>query len=508
MKTKIFLFIFLSSLIVNAQLTLSQKYDNYRSRFNSKFSVWGCAKGQGIPMSTRETVFSGNSINHWGDAGISLGWYIGMLATEYEIKKISNQNYSQTVQELYLALRTINRLDSVAEIYYGGVSDINGFFVRDDVSPSMIYATNSVNPLFFNSDSCIVSNYACGSSYCLPLSSLCLGNLDNEESQDQFYHLMMGLSLCAKYCNENYGGINISFEAKQITNRLINYIKQNAWIIKNPVSGNNVSRGENTTAYCNGIAKAGYNITGLNYDDATTGGFTATYSWNIFPTINFPVGASLTADNVHMFLATAAVANDNRAAVDSYALSYKMEIYPLLRQVLYGGPNLIHDSVYNNLLNKADENGNYYYSPTSKSSGGTWYSENMFVWPNRNLASAAGTNTLSFSFGEYHGLDFMLLHNLVQLKQLTLGYNENSLETAFAVYPNPANDILKIKNSLNREATLYIYDAYGRLLLETKLKAFNDTIELKEGGLPSGVYIYKVFCDGKEIKKEKLIISG
>jgi hypothetical protein len=506
MKIKILFIILLNSVIINAQITLSQKYDNYRVRFNSKFCVPGSGKGQGIPMSTRETVFSSNSINHWGDAGISLGWYIGMLATEYEIKKINNQNYSQTVHELYLALNTINRLDSVAEIYYGGVSDINGFFIRDDVSPSMIYATNAVNPIFFNSDSCIVSNYACGSSYCLPLVGLCLGNLDNEESQDQFYHLMMGLSLCAKYCNENYGGINLSARAKETTDRLINYIKQNAWIIKNPVSGNNVSRGENTTAYCNGIAKAGFNITGLNYDDATTTGFAATSSWNIFPTINFPVGASLTADNVHMFLATAAVANDSRSSVDSYALSYKMEIYPLLRQVMYGGPNLIPDSVYTNLLNKADENGNYYYSPTSRSTGGTWYSENMFVWPNRNMASAAGTNTLSFSFGEYHGLDFMLLYNLVQLKQLTLGYSENNLENTFVLYPNPTNSNLKIKNLLNKEALVCFYDLHGRLLSETKLNAFHNEIELKEGVLPSGVYIYKVFCESKEIKNEKVII--
>lgn len=507
MKTRVLLFIFLNSAIVNAQLTLSQKYDNYRLRFNSKFSVWGSGKGQGIPISTRETVFSSNSINHWGDAGISLGWYIGMLATEYEIKKINNQNYSQTIQELYLALNTINRLDSVAEIYYGGVSDMNGFFVRDDVSPLMIYATNAVNPTFFNSDSCVVSNFACGSSYCLPLSSLCLGNLDNEESQDQFYHLMMGLSLCAKYCNENYGGINLSSEAKEITNRLINYIKQNAWIIKNPVSTNNVSRGENTTAYCNGIAKAGYNITGVNYDDAVTSGFAATYSWDIFPTINFPVGASLTADNVHMFLVTAAVANDSRSSVDSYALSYKMEIYPLIRQVLYGGPNLIHDSLYNNLLNKADENGNYYYSPTSRSTGGTWYSENMFVWPNRNLASAAGTNTLSFSFGEYHGLDFMLLHNLVQLKQLTLGNRENSLENSLVVFPNPTNGNLTIKNSINKAALVCIYDLRGKLLFSKPLNAFYNDVYLGEELLPSGTYLLKVFCESKELKSEKLIIS-
>lgn len=511
MKTTLLFLLITFTLNTQSQTPLQQKYNNYKTRLNNKFVFVGLNAGQSIPLSTRQTVYGADSLNHWGDAGITLGWYIGVLSTEYEIKRRANANYSQTVIELYSALKAINRLDSVAEVYYGGTSNLNGFFLRDDVSPPMIYASNAVNPIFFNSDSCLVSNYACGSSYCLPITStVCIGSLNNEESQDQFYHLLMGLSFCAKYANITHNGVNLSAEAKNITNRLITYMKQTNWIIKNPITGNDVSRGPNATAYCNGIAKAGLNITGIDYSDATTNGISAQLVWNGFPTINFPVDASsLTNDNVHMFLATAAVANDARASVDNYAVNNGMLIYPLIRQVLYGGPNLINDTVYVNLLDSADTNGNFYYPGGHKSTGGTWYSENMFVWPDRSKASAVGTNTLTFTHGEYHGLDFMLLHNLMELKQQT-GVGIQSYESVadVNVYPNPTNGLFTINSNHFKTSTLLIYSMDGKLVFSKSLMPNQTSITINAVGLSNGIYIYKITNDNNvDYKIGKLVIA-
>lgn len=493
MKIATLTLINLISLSLLAQQNTTKTYDFYKNRLNTKFCVVGPNAGQSIPVSEHKSGINADSINHWGDATITLGWYIGVLATEYEVNRLHNQNNIQTTQELYYAISALNRLDSVAEVYYGGIASLNGFFIRDDVSPTMIGATNVTTPILFNADSCLVSNYACGAAYCLPITTPCTGNLNNEESQDQFYHLLMGLSLCAKYCNVTHNGINLSAEAKAITNRLITYVKQNNWIIKNAVTGNNVTRGENTTAYSFGIATAGLNVTGIDYSDATTNGFTAQSSWSIFPSINFTVGASLTADNVHMFLATACVANDARPSVDTYASNYGMPIYPLIRQTLYGGPNSINDSIYTNLLDKIDTNGSYYYSPTAKSTGGTWYNENIFVWPDRSKAAALGTNTLSFTFGEYAGLDFMLLHNLMELKKITLGtFNINTTTTNALVFPNPNNSIFKISNINNKATTLLIYNTDGKQIITKTLTPYQNTMELNIEGLNNGVYIYKI----------------
>lgn len=505
MRTSFFFLCFLAaSIFLSAQSPWTTKYTNYKNRFNTKFCSVGSNAGQSIPSSAHKSVISaGDSINHWGDATIELGWYVGVLSTEYEIKRMNGEDFSQTISDLYYALHAINRLDSVAEIYYGGTSSLNGFFVRDDVSPSMIPATNLTQPLMFNSDNCLVSNFACGSSYCLPITSLCIGSLNNEESQDQFYHLLMGLSLCAKYCNVTHGGLNLSLEAKAITNRMITYIKSNAWIIKNPVTGNNVSRGENTTSYCYGIANAGLNVTGINYSDAVTTSFTSLTSWNVFPTITFPIGSSLTSDNVHMFLATACVANDTRASVDAYATTYGMPIYPLIRQILYNGPNTINDTVYVNLINKADINGPYYYSPTAKSTGGTWLSENLFVWPERSKASAIGTNTLSFSFGEYSGLDFMLLRNLMVIKNLTVNINEFNLSNnEFIVYPNPNSGSFQVQTNL--KGNFIIYDLFGKLVFQAPVNSLTSSIEISS--LPEGIYFYKLESKKELLKAGKLVI--
>ncbi len=505
MKNYLFIICVLFGVQTRSQTQLQLKYNNYKTRLNTEFCVVGSGAGQSIPSSTHKSMIStsADSINHWGDATIQLGWYIGVLATEYEIKKLNSQNTAQTLTELYYAIKTINRLDSTAEVYYGGASSLNGFFIRDDVSPIMIAATNSTHPLMFNSDNCLVSNYACGPSYCVPITTLCVGSLNNEESQDQFYHLLIGLSLCAKYCDIIHNGLNLSTEAKAITNRLISYIKQNNWIIKNAVTGNNVSRGENATSYSHGIALAGLNITGNDYSDATTTGITAQLSWNAFPTINFPTDAGLTNDNVHMFLATAAVANDIRTSVDAYATLYNMPIYPLLRQVLYGGPNTINDTIYTNLLNKMDPNSNYYYSPTNKSTGGTWYSENMFVWPARNAASAAGTNTLNWSFGEYAGIDFMLLHNLMEIKQLNVGIKNYTSNSNLSIYPNPTNGIFTISSSSSKATSVMIYGVDGTLVYSKSLNPNQTSINIEE--LANGIYIYKIASDHQNYKIGKLV---
>ena len=488
---------------IQAQTPLQQKYNNYKTRLNTKFVIVGPDAGQSIPTTAHKSLVSSDSLNYWGDAGISLGWYIGVLATEYEIKRMNNENYTQTVSELFYALNALNRLDTLAESYYGGTASLNGFVLRDDVSASMIPATNTLNPLFYNANTCVASNYgqACSMGNCLPTTP-CTASLENEESQDQFYHLLMGLSLCAKYGNITHSGINLSTEAKAITHRLITYMKQTGWVIKNPITGNDVSRGPNAVAYSNGIAKAGLNVTGNTYSDAVSNGFTAQFAWNTFPTV------FTTYDNTHMFLAAAAVANDTRATVDGLASNHGMHIYPLIRQVLYGGPNLINDTVYTNLLNKADNNGNYYYSPSAKSTGGTWYSSNMFVWPDRANMSALGTNTLTFSFGEYPGLDFMLLHNLMELKQLTVGVINYESGADLTIYPNPSNGMFSINTSDNNATnTLLIYSIDGKLMLSKSLAPHQISTAINADELTNGIYIYKITDSVNYYKIGKLVIS-
>ena len=75
------------------------------------------------------------------DDMIEHGYYLMVLATEYELLKNSGQDLTAVENELYYALNAVNRVDRDAELYLsGGTVDesLNGFFLRDDFPPNFI----------------------------------------------------------------------------------------------------------------------------------------------------------------------------------------------------------------------------------------------------------------------------------------------------------------------------------------------------------------------------------
>jgi hypothetical protein len=107
----------------------------------------GAFRGESIPASViipnrqygQEDQTTG-SIMQWRDATISLGYYWIVLATEYNLLNGYNENTLSTLKELYYSMQAFNRIDMTAEDYLSGntnavanPSDLNGFFIRDDV---------------------------------------------------------------------------------------------------------------------------------------------------------------------------------------------------------------------------------------------------------------------------------------------------------------------------------------------------------------------------------------
>ena len=52
------------------------------------------------------------------DGNGAFNHYISMFTIEYKLLKIYGQDYSQTIKELYFALKSFKRLDVIAELYY------------------------------------------------------------------------------------------------------------------------------------------------------------------------------------------------------------------------------------------------------------------------------------------------------------------------------------------------------------------------------------------------------
>ena len=77
-------------------------------------------------------------------------------------------------------------------------------------------------------------------------------------------------------------------------------------------------------------------------------------------------------------------------------------------------------------------------------------------------------------------------------------------ETLFSVYPNPANDILHLKQSSQKEGIFMMYDILGN-------KIYSDVITTSKSihlhDFNAGIYFYTFSVNGKFSEVQKLVIS-
>lgn len=269
--TAIFVFLLFSAKAQSDQLNM-KKYWWYHYRLLNDFMAKGDCKGCSEAMNQRayrhiigttSTPESLTNFAKWGDQTISLGMYLGVLATEYRLLKMHGQPVDTTIQELYYALKAFNRLDESAEHYMfsphvTAPPDLNGFFIRDDVDGNFLLE----HPKLAHG---VTSEYEAE----LVESDTHSGNpslSSNEMSHDQVWHLFMGFALVQKFVDDiSYNGLplnnltgnsNIRQEARDITDRIMHHITSTGWIIQNPMFGTPVARGQNVIALSYGAAEA------------------------------------------------------------------------------------------------------------------------------------------------------------------------------------------------------------------------------------------------------------
>jgi len=114
--------------------SFSKKYITYRSRFREDFLSNidnPHKKANYIPI---EFITPKGQLRYV-DETWHIGFYLGVLATEYKLKQIDNdlKGVNETANEIKNMLITIDRIDSVAETYWGKKADLNGYFIRSDV---------------------------------------------------------------------------------------------------------------------------------------------------------------------------------------------------------------------------------------------------------------------------------------------------------------------------------------------------------------------------------------
>jgi uncharacterized Ntn-hydrolase superfamily protein len=75
----------------------------------------------------------------------------------------------------------------------------------------------------------------------------------------------------------------------------------------------------------------------------------------------------------------------------------------------------------------------------------------------------------------------------------------------FKIYPNPANDILEIDNSFNKNIHLDLFNVLGKKIFSTTLVQQHNIVCISN--LNSGLYFYTILENGSILQKGKLIIE-
>ena len=213
-----------------ASKTAEEKYDYYRTQLKQRFMYYTQnpdIKGSHLPIELIKVDTKGKTTAYWADATWWQGHYIAMLALEYrnlQLKKLSTES---TLQELRWAVATLKRLDANAESYWNGKDTVNGFFLRDDVSPDLNIA---INVDFINSD------YKANFGDTLTLS--------NAPSQDQIWACYLGFALVIKLVDDEPLRNEVTNLARSFV-RCMQYTderERSRWRIVNPITNQVVQK--------------------------------------------------------------------------------------------------------------------------------------------------------------------------------------------------------------------------------------------------------------------------
>lgn len=224
-----------------------KKYLAYRERLK-RFVVASSnfnEAGTNIPA---EAISSDESTICWDDGNGAFNQYISVLATEYRLLKNSKLDYSQTIHELYYALKSFERLDRSADAIYrqdnsSQGNDVNGFFIRNDVDSNFWnkYKKDGTNAYFSQSSAVFGDKQQNSLDNCVHyLESFALVNalVDNEMvdgSEINFRQLVKDYTRCMIQ-NMQHPDEPIPVIDFPVLKKMYSY----TWYLKNPVTGESI----------------------------------------------------------------------------------------------------------------------------------------------------------------------------------------------------------------------------------------------------------------------------
>ncbi len=409
------------------------KYHRLRDRLVTEFTVVGAGQGESQPCPER---MDNIGLMKWGDGTIALGFYLGVLATEHFMLSHPNRypgaeggdpdRLTRTRDELYHALLALDRLDDQADLAFptpcSQAPSRNGFFLRDDVPEN--FHTH------FPGISTIQSDFI----------DPTLTN--KEESQDQVYHVQHGLALVVALVPD---GVTVQGKAlrgwaiEQAT-RITQHFAKGDWIIRNPACGGRaVNRGENAIGFSYGETLAAAYVTDGAFAP-TTASLWSTI-WNTLRSTSNPTYND--EDNLHMALSIMAVGDgyglETAQVLAELSATQDWPLYPAMHRVLHPdndgfcatSPGI--NPRIREMLDELPADG----EPACPGPAGP--APHGFTTHNRFIRgkSQAYVGPNGCEGIRYHGLDYMLLHNLYAIATPLTWNGDPDADPCAALPPDP-----------------------------------------------------------------------
>jgi hypothetical protein len=533
--------------------SLAWKYSLYRKKLNTVFVKvpWGTNgignlikdengveaippvfeySGCSFPVTTLD--LNRNELES-GDGTIMHGHYVALLATEIAVLKNQKQDITKTLEELFLSLQTIKRLDMLANIMFEkSIEDLckvkkiknidkikssirkdgySGFFLRDDV-----YWANNINKesSWATGYTDILSDYIKYKN--LALGAFLTGNAPIV-SQDQVYGLMLGLGFVNALLDDGIPSEKIvKDEARKIASGLI---ISNFSSLKLPGTNFKVPRGNNNSPFrwqllkiakkwelkdaIKAYSKVGFFKKISNYFIYGTGynWLGIADDWTEYRKSKIMKCTGDYRDNSNMKLRLECLDSDDPVTLFRFAYKNQKPVFGLIQEIMrkdyLNNPNsfISKKSSYQkyrnktanelyNLLQIAPLNGPSFNINNLKSK---WNVDNLFSnYEPKTCNGKSNSNVM------YNGIDYMLLYNIMQLTCSDLK-PELKNATPYTVYNQDVIPILNQQiDKIYEVNSLDIASSRSSDIIELETKAINLMYDWKvEGGTfvhPSGDY--------------------
>lgn len=234
-KTTSFIVLFVVPGLSRAQITVDEynKYWFYRQRLLSEFMVPGTmascgTEAGGYHIPAQQTFNENDHRIIFSDETRSIGYYIGVIATEYRLLKNAGWDTRETEKELYYAMKAYERSDarsSFLGIDGGANCQINGYFIRGDVQEPIF----DLNPVFekykVNGQYSFIAKYK--DTHRPGKTPADIRNI----TPDQVQPLMLGFVLTYKCLDAaaNYNGFYFKEKAAEFADMIASRLDANDW---------------------------------------------------------------------------------------------------------------------------------------------------------------------------------------------------------------------------------------------------------------------------------------